>query len=112
MRVAVAADDNRVRWTMSAGEPSVAVALPIALFKDRPVPVRGERWRCFVDNELRQDGQANTFSTLTIHCTDGETTVKSSASCLIGGHVPDRLAVDLVERAPVVTNSIRARCDG
>jgi len=102
--------DNNVKWTMSVGSPGVAVALPITLFKDRPVPIRSERWRCFVDNALRQDAEANTFSTLSVHCTDGETTVLTSASCLIGAHNEDRLGVDLVEKS--VTTTIRARCSG
>jgi len=108
----VAADNNQVRWTMLVGNPAVAVPLPILLFKDRPIPIKSDRWRCFVDNALRQDTQANTYSTLTIHCDDGETTVVTSASCLVGGHAPDRLSVDLVEKTPALTNSLRARCEG
>ena len=108
----VTADNNQVRWTMSVGNPSVAVVIPITLFKDRPVPIKSERWRCYVDNALRQDAQANTYSTLTVHCSDGETTVVTSASCLIGGHLPDRLAVELIEKTSTVTSSLRAHCEG
>jgi hypothetical protein len=107
-----AESNNKVKWTLYVGNPGVSVPLPVALFKDRPVPIKSDRWRCLVDNALRQDAEANTFSTLTVHCSDGETTVITSASCLIGGNTNDRLGVELVEKTTTLSNSLRAQCAG
>jgi hypothetical protein len=107
-----AENNNKVKWTLYVGNPGVSVPLPVTLFKDRPVPIKSERWRCFVDNALRQDAEANTFSALTIHCSDGETTVITSASCLIGSNANDRVSVELVEKATTLSNSLRAQCSG
>ncbi len=107
--------DNQVQWSVhtdDAGGAGVAVPLPAALFKDHALPTRGARWRCLADKVLRQDATGNTFSTLTVHCSDGETTVSSSASCLIGTHHSDRLSIELVERTTSQRNLLRAECDG
>jgi hypothetical protein len=106
---------NQVSWSVRvgvAGAPTVAVALPGALFKDHALPVKGERWRCLVDKFLRQDGGGNTFSTMVVHCTDGETTVSSSASCQIGANDSDRLSLNFVEKTTTLRNVIDAQCDG
>jgi hypothetical protein len=102
--------DNQVRWTVHVDE--AGIGLPPALFKDHVLPTLGTRWHCFADKVLRQDASGNTFSTLTVHCTDGETTASSSASCQIGGHETARLAIDLLEKTSGVKNTIRAECEG
>lgn len=107
--------DNSVRWTVhvdDSGASNAAVALPASLFKDHVLPVRGTRWHCLADKVLRQDAGGNTYSTLTVHCFDGETTVSSSASCLIGNHAVDRLSIQLVEKTSSVQNELRADCEG
>jgi hypothetical protein len=107
--------DNSVRWTVhvdGSGASSAAVALPASLFKDHALPVRGARWHCLADKVLRQDASGNTYSTLTVHCFDGETTVSSSASCLIGNHAADRLSLQLLEKTTSVQNELRADCEG
>jgi hypothetical protein len=107
--------ENSVRWTVHVdqnGTSGATVALPTSLFQDHPLPVRGTRWHCLADKLLRQDPSGNTYSTLTVHCFDGETTVSSSASCLIGNHGTDRLSIQLVERTTSVQNELRADCEG
>jgi hypothetical protein len=107
--------ENMVQWSMQiddAGSSGVAVPLPAALFKDHPVPTRGTRWRCQADKVLRQDVRGNTFSALTVHCNDGETTVSSSAACLIGTHDSEKLSIELVEKTTGQRNLLRAECDG
>jgi hypothetical protein len=106
--------ENQVRWTVHTGPDAagVSVALPAALFKDVTIPMRGTRWRCLADKVLRQDTGGNTFSTLTIRCSDGETTVSSAASCAIGSHENAKLSFELVETTSHLTNAVRAECDG
>jgi hypothetical protein len=106
------AADNQVRWNLHAGGADAAVALPTALFKDLPLPIRGARWRCTADKVLRQDAGGNTYSTLSIHCADGETTISSSASCMIGSHESAKLSFELAEKSTALTNAVRAECDG
>lgn len=106
---------NQVSWSVrvgAAGAPATAIALPGALFKDYSVPIKGDRWRCLADKLLRQDDSGNTFSTLVIHCTDGETTVTSSASCQIGANDEDKLSIGFVEKTTTLHNVIDARCKG
>jgi hypothetical protein len=98
---------NQVNWSAHVGE--VAVTLPPGLFDGRPLPTRGARWHCLVDKVLRQDASGNTFSTLTVHCEDGETTVSASASCAIGAHDRNQLSFELLEKSSV-KNTIRAEC--
>jgi hypothetical protein len=106
---------NQVTWSVrvgAAGAPAVAIVLPGALFKDHALPIKGDRWRCLADKFLRQDDGGNTFSTLVIHCTDGETTVTSSASCQIGANDSDKLSIGFVEKTTTLHNVIDARCSG
>jgi hypothetical protein len=106
--------DNQVRWSVHTGgaDAAVVVAVPAGLFRDVPLPVRGTRWRCSADKVLRQDPAGNTFSTLDVRCTDGETTISSSASCLIGSHESSKLAFQLVEKTTGLINGVRAECEG
>ena len=106
--------DNQVRWSVHTGADAAAVSvvLPAALFRDVIIPMRGTRWRCLADKVLRQDPGGNTFSTLSIRCSDGETTVSSSASCAIGSHDTARLSFELLEKTTNLTNAVRAECDG
>jgi hypothetical protein len=106
--------DNQVRWSVHTGgaDAAATVPLPGALFKDFTLPIRGARWHCVADKFLRQDAGGNTFSTLDIRCTDGETTVSSSASCMIGSHESAKLSFELVEKTTGLTNAVRAECDG
>jgi len=106
---------NQVTWSVrvgAAGAPTVAVVLPGALFKDHALPIKGDRWHCLADKFLRQDEGGNTFSTMVIHCTDGETTVTSSASCQIGANDSDKLSISFVEKTTTLRNAIDARCSG
>jgi CheY-like chemotaxis protein len=106
---------NQVTWNIrvgAAGAPAVPIALPGALFKDHPLPIKGDRWHCLADKFLRQDESGNTFNTLVIHCTDGETTVTSSASCQIGANDSDKLSIGFVEKTTALRNVIDARCNG
>ena len=99
---------NQVIWTVHVGD--AVVPLPAALFDGRSLPTRGSRWSCVADKALRQDTGGNTFSTLTIRCNDGETTVSSSASCAIGAHDNKQVAFELLERTTSLKNAIRAEC--
>ncbi|HLK38137.1 MAG TPA: hypothetical protein VKU41_15350, partial [Polyangiaceae bacterium] len=101
---------NAVTWTAHVGEASVA--LPSGLFSGRVLPTAGTRWHCIADKLLRQDASGNTFSTLSVRCDDGETTVIASASCAIGGRDERQLSFELAERAGNVRNAIRAECAG
>jgi len=106
---------NQVTWSVRvgvAGAPTIAVAVPGALFKDYVLPVKGERWRCLSDKFLRQDEGGNTFSTMVVHCTDGDTIVSSSASCQIGANDSDRLSLNFAEKTTTLRNVIDARCNG
>ncbi len=98
---------NQVVWNLHIGE--AAVTLPAGLFDGRPLPTKGTRWHCVADKALRQDSGGNTFSTMTIRCDDGVTTVSSSASCAIGAHDQRQLSFELLEKSNV-KNSIRAEC--
>jgi hypothetical protein len=98
---------NQVTWSVHVGE--AVVTLPAGLFDSRPLPTKGARWHCVADKALRQDPAGNTFSTLTVRCDDGETTVSASASCSIGGHDTKQLAFELVEKTSM-KNAIRAEC--
>jgi hypothetical protein len=107
------AASNQVTWVLHVGGASTSVVtLPAALFKDHPLVITSERWRCFADKALRQDEGGNTYSTLTVHCTDGETTVSSSASCQIGHFASDQLSLQFDEKATRSHNAIQAKCDG
>ena len=99
---------NQVIWTVRVADS--AVPLPAALFDGRPLPTKGSRWSCVADKALRQDAGGNTFSTLTIRCNDGETTVSSSASCAIGAHDNKQLSFELLEKTTGSKNAIRAEC--
>ena len=99
---------NQVIWSVHVGDS--VVPLPAAQFDSRPLPSKGSRWSCVADKALRQDAVGNTFSTLTIRCNDGETTVSSSASCSIGGHDSKELSFELLERTTSLKNAIRAEC--
>jgi hypothetical protein len=99
---------NRVIWSVHIGDS--VVPLPDALFNGRPLPTRGTRWSCVADKALRQDAGGNTFSTLTIRCNDGETTVSSSASCSIGAHDDKQLSFELLEKTTGLKNAVRAEC--
>ena len=99
---------NQVTWTAHVGETSVA--LPLGLFGGRPLPTVGTRWHCLVDKVLRQDPAGNTFSTLSVRCDDGETTVMASASCAIGGRETKQLSFELAEKTTNVRNAVRAEC--
>jgi hypothetical protein len=110
LSTSVGGADNQVRWTVHVDDGGIV--LPPALFKDHVLPTVGTRWHCFADKVLRQDAVGNTFSTLTVHCTDGETTASSAASCQIGSHETAKLAIDLLEKTTGVRNTIRAECDG
>ncbi|HTQ41983.1 MAG TPA: hypothetical protein VMI75_04435 [Polyangiaceae bacterium] len=99
---------NQVIWTVHVADSTVP--LPAALFDGRPLPTKGSRWSCVADKALRQDASGNTFSTLTIRCNDGETTVSSSASCSIGAHDNKQLAFELLEKTTGLKNAIRAEC--
>ena len=101
---------NSVAWTAHIGE--TLVPLPSGLFNGRALPTLGTRWHCVADKALRQDAAGNTFSTLSIRCDDGETTVTSSASCAIGGREDKQLSFELTERTGNVRNAIRAECSG
>jgi hypothetical protein len=106
---------NSVAWNLrvgAAGSPAVAIPLPGTLFKDRVLPMTGDRWRCLADKVLRQDESGNTFSTMVVHCTDGETTVTSSASCQIGTIGSDKLSITFVEKTTTLRNVIDAQCSG
>lgn len=106
---------NSVAWTLrvgAAGSPATAIPLPGMLFKDHPLPTKGDRWRCLADKLLRQDESGNTFSTIVVHCTDGETTVTSSASCQIGSNDSDKLSITFVEKTTTLRNLIDAQCNG
>jgi hypothetical protein len=106
---------NQVVWSVrvgAAGAPAAAIVLPGALFKDHALPIKGDRWHCLADKFLRQDDGGNTFSTMVIHCTDGETTVTSSASCQIGANDSDKLSITFVEKTTTLHNVIDARCNG
>jgi hypothetical protein len=99
---------NQVNWTAHVGE--TAVPLPSGQFEGRPLPTKGTRWHCVADKALRQDTGGNTFSTLTVHCDDGDSTVSASASCAIGAHDTKQLSFELSERTVNVRNAIRADC--
>jgi len=99
---------NQVIWTVRVADSTVPI--PAALFDARPLPTKGSRWSCLADKALRQDAGGNTFSTLTIRCNDGETTVSSSASCSIGAHDNKQLAFELLEKTTGLKNAIRAEC--
>ena len=99
---------NQVTWTVHVGD--AVVALPAALFASRTLPTKGARWHCDADKVLRQDTAGNTFSTLTVRCNDGETTVSASASCAIGGHDSRQLSFELAEKTADLRNAIRAEC--
>ncbi len=99
---------NQVIWTVHVADSTVP--LPTALFDGRALPTKGSRWSCVADKVLRQDAGGNTFSTLTIRCSDGETTVSSSASCAIGAHDNKQLAFELLEKTTGLKNAIRAEC--
>ena len=101
---------NSVTWTAHVGD--ALVALPAGLFNGRVLPTVGTRWHCAADKVLRQDSAGNTFSTLSVRCDDGETTVTASASCAIGGREDKQLSFELAERAGNVRNAIRADCAG
>jgi hypothetical protein len=105
---------NQVRWTVHVGVVGAALEIPVpsTLFQDRALPVKSARWQCFASKALRQDEAANTYSTMTVHCTDGETTVVSLASCQVGAHDVDKLSIELIEKTSNVHNAIQARCDG
>jgi hypothetical protein len=106
---------NQVTWSVrvgAAGAPAVAIVMPGALFKDHALPIKGDRWHCLADKFLRQDEGGNTFSTMVIHCTDGETTVTSSASCQIGANDSDKLSISFAEKTTTLRNVIDARCNG
>ena len=106
---------NQVMWSIRVGAGdarAVEVAIPGALFKDHVLPIKGDRWHCLADKWLRQDESGNTFSTMVIHCADGETTVTSSASCQIGANDSDKLSISFVEKTTTLRNVIDARCDG
>src|SRR5579864_4698637 len=106
---------NQVTWSIrvgAAGAPAVAIPIPAALFKDHVLPIKGDRWHCLADKSLRQDENGNTFSTMVIHCADGETTVTSSASCQIGANDSDKLSISFVEKTTTLRNVIDARCNG
>src|SRR5580704_15906521 len=94
---------NQVNWTVHVGE--TAVPLPSGQFDGRPLPTKGSRWRCVADKALRQDAAGNTFSTLTVRCDDGDSTVTASASCAIGAHDSRQLSFELAEKAANVKNS-------
>jgi hypothetical protein len=98
---------NQVAWSVHVGD--AAVTLPAGLFDGRALPTKGGRWHCVADKLLRQDTAGNTFSTLTVRCDDGETTVSASASCTIGGHESKQLSFELAEKSSV-RNAIRAEC--
>jgi hypothetical protein len=99
---------NQVTWAVHVGE--AVVTLPPGLFDSRALPIKGARWHCVADKVLRQDPAGNTFSTLTVRCDDGETTVSASASCAIGGHDSRQLSFELVEKTSL-KNAIRAECN-
>jgi len=99
---------NQVTWVVRVGD--AAVSLPSGLFDSRPLPTKGARWHCIADKVLRQDTGGNTFSTLSVHCEDGDSTVSASASCAIGAHDSKQLSFELVERTANVKNAIRAEC--
>jgi hypothetical protein len=99
---------NQVTWTVHIGDG--VVPLPPGLFDSRPLPTRGTRWRCVADKVLRQDTGGNTFSTLSVRCDDGDSTVSASASCAIGAHDSKQLSFELAERTANVKNAIRAEC--
>jgi len=98
---------NQVTWSVHIGD--ALVTLPSGLFDGRALPTKGVRWHCVADKALRQDPAGNTFSTLTVRCDDGETTVSAAASCAIGGHDSKQLAFELVEKTSL-KNAIRAEC--
>ncbi|MGD0529398.1 MAG: hypothetical protein ABSE49_29940 [Polyangiaceae bacterium] len=98
---------NMVSWSAHVGD--VAVTLPPGLFDSRPLPTKGARWHCVADKVLRQDAGGNTFSTLTVRCDDGETTVSAAASCAIGAHDRNQLSFELLEKSSL-KNTIRAEC--
>ena len=99
---------NQVTWTAHVGEASVP--LPSGLFGGRILPTVGTRWHCVADKVLRQDSAGNTFSTLSVRCDDGETTVIASASCAIGGRETKQLSFELAEKTTNVRNAVRAEC--
>jgi hypothetical protein len=99
---------NQVAWSVQIGE--AAVPMPPALFDSHPLPTKGTHWRCVADKALRQDTAGNTFSTLTVRCNDGETTISSSASCAIGAHDTKQISFELVEKTTNLRNAIRAQC--
>lgn len=101
---------NTVSWSVHSGD--AAVTLPPGLFEGRLVPTKGTRWHCVADKALRQDAAGNTFSTLTVLCEDGESTVSSSASCTIGAHETRQLSFEVAEKTASVRNAIRAECSG
>ncbi len=86
------------------------VPMPSGLFDGRPLPTTGTHWRCFADKVLRQDAAGDTFSTLTVRCNDGETTISASASCAFGAHDARQLSFELVEKTTNLRNAIRAEC--
>jgi hypothetical protein len=107
--------DNYVTWTVRVGPSSTSatsVAIPVPLFKDKVLPTKGERWRCLADKLLRQDERGNTYGEMSVRCSDGETTVTSSASCQVGAHGSDRLFIELVEKTSAIKNGIWAQCEG
>ncbi len=99
---------NQVVWSVHVGD--AAVPVPSGLFDSRPLPTKGTHWQCLADKVLRQDAAGNTFSTLTVRCNDGETTISASASCSIGAHDSRQLAFELVEKTTNLKNAIRAEC--
>lgn len=99
---------NQVTWTVRVGD--AVVPLPAALFDSRPLPTKGARWHCAADKALRQDATGNTFSTMTVRCNDGETTVSASASCIIGAQDTKTLAFDLQEKTSSLKNAVWAQC--
>jgi hypothetical protein len=99
---------NRVAWNVHVGEAVVPV--PSGVFESRPLPTAGTHWHCLVDKVLRQDAVGDTFSTLTVRCNDGETTISASASCAIGAHDTRQLSFELMEKTTNAKNAIRAEC--
>lgn len=107
--------ENQVRWTVriaAGGAASTPMPLPFTLFQNHPLPIKGSLWGCFADKWLRQDVAGNTYSAMTIHCTDGTTTVRSAVSCQIGGHDSGKASIELIEKTNDLHNEIQAQCEG
>ncbi len=107
--------DNYVTWTVRVGPSSSSatlLTLPLALFRDKALPIKGDRWRCLADKVLRQDDHGNTYGEMSVRCSDGETTLTSSASCQVGAHVSDRFGFELAEKTSAIKNGIWVQCEG